>query len=164
MKRNMGWTETSKKWRPQLKDKQHHIANRYHSHCLCGLIYNFASSSTYFIFTGFATVYEVMRWPIFLTFLREMNLTECPGGVAVLAESTALGKHLCSAPAESKKAPCNFPCLCYCWQYFLCRRNCGGCCHISHLSLGTGRILQAAHLGWPCCVKTGSSSPWTPEL
>lgn len=39
--------------------KQHHIMNTYHNHCLCGLIYNFASSSAYLIFTEFETVYKV---------------------------------------------------------------------------------------------------------
>lgn len=97
-----------------------------------------------------------------------MNLTEYPGGVAPppwapLAESTALREHLlCSAPTESKKASCSFPCPCFCWHYFLPIGNCG-CC-VSHLSLGTGRMLQAARLGWACCVITGSSWPWKHEF
>lgn len=74
------------------------------------------------------------------------------------------GTSLLSTCRVKKKDTCSFLCPCYCWQYFLPLRNCGGCCHISHLSLGTGRMLQAAHLGWTYRVITGSSWPWICEF
>lgn len=96
-----------------------------------------------------------------------MNLTECSGGVAphhgLSWQRTQLWGNISSAQhLQSQKKPLAVSSVpATAGSTFLPIGNCGGCCHIS---LGTGRVLQAAHLGWACCVLTGSSWLWTHEL